>query len=183
MSRISKTNIILIGFMASGKSVVAKKLAKKLKMPMLDTDTLIENKEGTKIKDIFRIHGEPYFRNLEKKMVKRISRLKGMIVSTGGGIVLNAENRRALRKCGAVFYLKTSPNVILKRIKKIRGNERPLLMGKVDLRDETKRLLKLREPYYCACAHCVIDTSSMTVGEVVKKIIKLLNDFTRKESH
>jgi shikimate kinase len=173
---MKKNSIILIGFMAGGKSVAAKKLAKKLKMPMLDTDTLIENREGIKIKDIFRIHGEPYFRNLEKETVKRIFRLKDMIVSTGGGIILNAGNRRILRKCGTVFYLKTSSDVILRRIKKTKDNKRPLLADKTDLKSEIKRLLKFREPYYCACAHHVIDTSDMTEKEVVGKIAGIMSE-------
>lgn len=175
MSKIFKPNIILVGFMASGKSAVAKRLAAKLKMPLLDTDALIENEERIKIKDIFRIRGEPYFRKLERKIVKRISRLMGMVVATGGGIVLDAENRRALRRCGTAFYLKVNPDAALKRIKRVRNNERPLLKSKRDLKGEMKRLLKLREPYYYACAHYVVDTSKMTVGEVVKKIVNIRN--------
>ena len=181
MSKISKGNIILIGFMASGKSVVARKLATKLKMPLTDTDTLIENEKGMKIRNIFKVHGEPYFRKLEKEIVKKISGLKGVIISTGGGIVLNAENCRILRKCGTVFYLKANANAILNRIKKIGANERPLLMGKPNLKDKIKRLLKLRTPYYQGCAHYVIDTSKITVQEVVQKIVSLITRITKKE--
>jgi len=176
MSEIFKVNVILIGFMASGKSVVAKRLAQRLKMPIADVDVLIENEQGMKIKDIFKIYGEPYFRKLEKEMANKISRIKGVVVSTGGGIVLNAENRRILRKCGIVFYLKASPDVILKRIKSAKNNERPLLKGKMGLKGEIKKLLKMRAPYYNACAHYVIDTSEMTIEEVVKKIISIFRN-------
>jgi len=176
MSRISKTKIILIGFMASGKSVVAKKLAKKLKMPVIDTDTLIENEQEMKIKDIFRVHGELFFRKLEKEILKKILSLKRFkaIISTGGGIVLNPENRRILRKCGIVFYLKSSPEVVLNRVSKDKIDERPLLAGKTNTKDEIKRLLKVRERYYRACAHYTIDTSGMKIREVVNKITGIL---------
>lgn len=169
MSKISK-NIILIGFMASGKSAVAEGIAKRLKMPFADTDTLIENEQGMKIKDIFKQYGEPYFRKLESEMARKISCLKGTVISTGGGIVLNADNRRILRRCGTVFYLKTNPDVILDRIKNAGNNERPLLTGKSNLKEEIKRLLEFREPYYQNCAHYIIDTSKMTIKEVVKEI-------------
>jgi len=160
--------------MASGKSVVAKKLARRLKIPVTDTDTLIENEQVKKIKDIFKLQGEPYFRKLEKDVARKVSGIKGAVVSTGGGIVLDAENRRILRKCGTVFYLKTNPETILKRVKRTKVSERPLLMSKSNLKDEIKRLLKIREKYYRACAHYVVDTSKMTVLEVVKKITNIV---------
>lgn len=171
---MKKNNIILIGFMASGKSVVAKKLAKKLKMSMTDTDMLIENEEGIKIKEIFKIHGEAYFRKLEKEIVRKISCLRGVIISTGGGVVLNAENRRILRKSGIVFYLKVNPEAVLKRIKRAVNNERPLLANKSNLKYEIKKLLKQRMPYYNSCTHYVVDTSKMTSGQVIDKITRIL---------
>ena len=91
-------NIVLTGFMGTGKSAIGKALAKKLKMSYLDTDELIEKREKDSISAIFDKRGEEYFRSLETKMVKEVSVFDDYIISTGGGVVLREENLVALRR-------------------------------------------------------------------------------------
>lgn len=117
-------NIVLIGFMGSGKTVVAKALSKKLKMKIKDTDKLIEKTTKLKIKEIFAKYGEEYFRKIEKKVAKNVSRGKNIIISTGGGIVKNEINIKNLKKNGIIVYLKNSFLTSVKRLKN--KKDRPL---------------------------------------------------------
>ena len=110
-------NIVLIGFMGSGKTVVSKVLSKKLKMKIKDTDELIEKTTKLKIKEIFAKYGEEYFREIEKKVVSNVSKRKNIIISTGGGIVKNELNIKNLKKNGIVVYLKNSFLTSVKRLK------------------------------------------------------------------
>ena len=91
-------NIYLVGFMGSGKSTVGKILAEKLNMNFVDTDKLIEEKEGMKIKDIFEQKGESYFRELERKQIEAVVKQEGLVVSTGGGLGANLDNMNLMKK-------------------------------------------------------------------------------------
>jgi len=163
-------NIVLTGFMGTGKSRIGKKLAKKLRMSYLDTDELIEKKEKDNISTIFKKKGEEYFRRVETQIVKEVALFDNYVISTGGGVVLREENMKALKKNAFIICLFASPEVILERT---RGNEdRPLL--KVDDRkSRIEKLLKYRKPFY-EKADFSIDTSVLSSEEVVEKIIKFL---------
>jgi len=105
-------NIILTGFMGTGKSIVSRKLVKRLGMSYLDTDELIEEREGIKISAIFQKKGEKYFRQLETQVIKEVASLDNYVISSGGGVVLREENMTALKKNGFIICLSASPEVM-----------------------------------------------------------------------
>lgn len=164
-------NIVLVGFMGVGKSVVANKLAIKLKRKLVSTDKLIEQKAKKTIPEIFRESGESYFRQLEQSVISEISGENSLIIDCGGGVVLNQKNIDLLKKNGIFFYLAASPEVIYERAMKEPG--RPLL--KVDdPRAKINELLKERTPRYQQSDH-TIDTSHHNVDQTVSEILKLLS--------
>jgi len=163
-------NIVLTGFMGTGKSKIGKRLATELRMGYLDTDELIEEREKDSISAIFKKKGEEYFRRLETKVVKEVALLDNFVISTGGGVVLREGNIRLLKKNAFIVCLFASPEVILKRTE---GNEnRPLL----EMNNQKKRieeLLAFRKPYY-EKADFSVDTSALDSEGVVEEIIKFL---------
>lgn len=168
-------NIVLTGFMGTGKSKIGKRLATELRMGYLDTDELIEEREKDSISAIFKKKGEEYFRHLETKVVKEVALLDNFVISTGGGVVLREGNIRALKKNALIICLFASPEVILKRTK---GNEnRPLLL--LEVNNQKKRieeLLALRKPFY-EKADFSVDTSALdSEGVVVEEIIEFLEE-------
>ena len=164
-------NIVLVGFMGVGKSVVANKLASDLKRKLVSTDDLIEKKSGKTIADIFRESGESTFRQLEQAVVEELSSQNNLIIDCGGGVVLDQKNIDALKKSGIVIYLYASPEVVVKRAMK--ETHRPLLKV-ADPKARILELLKEREPKYRLADH-TIDTSQHIVDQTVKEIIELLS--------
>ncbi len=122
-------NIVLIGMPGSGKSTIGKKLSKSLRMPFLDTDSLVEKSLSMTISDIFSQHGEPFFRDIETKCVKNVSLMQNTIISTGGGVILREENMESLINNGLVIFLDRNPHEIIKSAN-LKG--RPLLTGEKD---------------------------------------------------
>lgn len=167
-------NIYLVGFMGTGKTCVGEELAKRKKWQFLDLDNLIELKEKRTISDIFAKNGEPYFRRIEKKVLQEVSKEKNFVIACGGGIVINKDNIKIMKETGIIICLTASLKVILKRTS--RYIHRPLLNVK-DPEKQIKSLLKLRAPYY-ALADKTIDTSKISIKEVVNKILKIM---TRKK--
>ena len=164
-------NIYLVGFMGTGKSSVGKELAKKKKWRFLDLDELIELREKRTIADIFAKDGEPYFRRIEKQVLREVAKEKKFVVACGGGIVINPDNIKTMKETGIIICLSASPNVILERTLACR--RRPLL-NVADPKKQIELLFKLRAPYY-ARADKMIDTSKVSVKEVTDKIIKLIS--------
>lgn len=156
-------NIVLFGFMGTGKSSVGKKLAEDLKMKFVEMDSVIEEKENRSISNIFSKKGEKYFRKLERNLVKKISKEKGLVVSTGGGVVLNPDNVKDFKKNGILVCFNASPKEIYKRITKTK--RRPLLNVDNPLR-KIKDLLDYRRPYYDK-----IKIQINTTGKDIKKIV------------
>ncbi len=163
-------NIILVGFMGTGKTVVAQALARKLKMKYVDLDDVIEADAGRSINEIFAESGENHFRYLEKQAAKKISSLDKQVIATGGGVVLDKQNVENLKKNGTMVCLTATPEVIYSSVKDQR--HRPLLNVNKP-QEAIKRLLDTRQPYY-AQADFTIDTSGLTVEQAVNKIVKLL---------
>jgi shikimate kinase len=161
-------NIILIGFMGSGKSVISGALAKKTKRKVLDTDALIEATAGMRIKRVFAMYGEAYFRKLEAAAAGAAAEEQNAIIATGGGIVTRPANIKALKKNGAIIYLKNSFEVSAKRLKG--RDDRPLFDYK-NL-EKTKELFKKRQPLYKAAADIIIETDKKSASRVVDEIIK-----------
>lgn len=162
-------NIVLLGFMGTGKSVVGRRLAVELKYQFIDTDQMVEEKAGKKISEIFAQQGESKFRNLEFEAAQEAAGRSGHVISTGGGIVLNPANLEALGRNGILISLQARPEIIFKRVQK-RAGLRPLLQ-RPDPLAEIERLLLEREPYYRR-ASFIIDTSDMQLEEVVHQIKK-----------
>jgi shikimate kinase len=160
-------NIVLIGFMGTGKSVVGKRLAKELKMRFVSTDDIIEKRERRAIAKIFEESGEPYFRNIEREVVKEASALDNVVIAAGGGVVLNEENMINLKANGTIVSLSASPQVIYERTKKYKT--RPLL-NVPDPVAKIKELMEARTPFYKR-ADYQIDTSNKTVAEIAREII------------
>jgi len=163
-------NIILVGFMGTGKSVVGKLLAKKLGRDFLELDELIEAKEKMPIRDIFEKKGEPYFRLVEKDVVKEARLRKNTVISAGGGAIIDEDNLRNLKTSGTIICLRASPDTILKRTKNIKT--RPLL-NVPEPKKQIEELLKKREPYYNK-ADFSIDTDALSVEQVTSEITKRL---------
>ncbi len=166
-------NIVLIGFMATGKTLISNILKVELDCEVLSTDHLIEQQEGKSVPQIFEDDGEDYFRKVEKRIVQEVSEKQGVIVDCGGGVVINEENVSNLKKNGIVFCLTSSPDVILKRVKMM-GN-RPLLnvdnpMAKIE------ELLSKRKDYYEGAADHILDTSSGDFDKVAEDIIRITSN-------
>lgn len=164
-------NIYLVGFMCTGKTEVARLLARRLKCEFIDMDALIEEREEMPIASIFKKKGEPYFRKVEKEMVAEIAAKTGAVVACGGGAFAVQENVDVLKKSGIVICLTSTPEMILKRAPKT--GSRPLL-NVADPRRAVEELLKKRAPFYTQ-AHLTIDADQLTVQETAEKILHLLN--------
>ena len=161
-------NIVLIGFMGSGKSMIARKLAERLKVQVIATDDLAEAKEGKSIQEIFKSKGEAYFRGLEQSIIKEVSLRKGIIIDCGGGVVLRKENLPQLKTNGIVFYLQAAPEVIYERIK--HETHRPLLKVPDPL-GCIKELYQQRLPLYDQ-ADFTIDANDASIEGPVVEILK-----------
>ncbi|MBI5328387.1 MAG: shikimate kinase [Deltaproteobacteria bacterium] len=164
-------NIVLTGFMGTGKSSVGRRLAKELNLKFVDTDDLIEKKAGMGISEIFAKFGEGYFRLLESKVIHEISSNTDMVIATGGGAIINPLNFETLKRNGTIICLTASIDEIFSRIGK--GDERPLI-SEGDNKEVISNLLKAREPFYKK-TDFIIDTTAKTVGEVVKEIKKIVS--------
>ena len=164
-------NIALTGFMAVGKSAVGRTLARKLGRRFVDLDKIIEKSEGMKVKDIFSRKGESYFRRAEKQALAEVLFQQEQVIATGGGVVIDEENLRLLQEKSFLVCLTAAPAVLLRRAGKSR--QRPLLEGG-DRVQRIEELLAQRKKNY-AQAHVAVDTSNLTVEQVVEKIIERFN--------
>lgn len=161
-----KPNIVLVGFMGTGKTSVGKRLSSNLRMRYIDTDNVIERDSRRRISDIFEEDGEEVFRQLESDAVNRVSQLYNYVISTGGGVVLKEENVAKLKENGVVFCLSATPEEIYNRV----GHQthRPLLQTP-DALETIRTMLDDRAPYY-AQADYTVETTGKTFGEVMAKI-------------
>lgn len=161
-------NLVLIGFMGSGKTSVGLKLSYRLRMAVEDTDKLIERREGRSISDIFASDGEAYFRQQETELLKELAdKSRGKIYSVGGGTPVRPENRDLLKRLGTVVYLRIRPETVYERLKN--DITRPLLQCDDPLKRITELLEQRREAYE-ACADFVIDVDGMDIESILKKI-------------
>lgn len=159
-------NIILCGFMGSGKTVVGNELSKIMGRRFVDTDELIEQKQGVAIKAIFASHGEDYFRDLEFECCKNVAELKNCVVSTGGGALTFERNVEALKESGKIVFLDASFEVICDRIGN--SNNRPLFRD----RDKARELYNERKSKYLSAADYVVD-GDMSARKTAMSIAEL----------
>ena len=165
-----RKNIVITGFMGTGKSAAAKELARKLGMKFIDMDQIIEERQGTSISDIFDRYGENYFREQENELAKELSQKENMVIATGGGTLLSSDNARRLGQAGEIVCLYADSQTIYNRVK--RKNDRPLLKGE-NVLGEIDHLLEERKKAY-AKIKWKIDTTNLNIQEVTEKIITLL---------
>ena len=168
---LGKRNIYLIGPMGTGKTAVGRHLARLLGMPFVDSDAEIERHAGVDIPYIFEREGEPGFRQRERDVIAELCRGEGIVLATGGGAVLAAENRRLLHESGTVVYLETSLAQQLQRVGKGRG--RPLLHD-VDLPQRLAELKQQRDPLYREVADITLPTDGRRVSRVAEMILTKL---------
>jgi shikimate kinase len=163
-------NIVLIGFMGSGKTTIGRKLAVRLGYRFVDMDRFIEEEQQCKIAQIFEERGEAAFRSLETGLLKRLKKAENTVVSTGGGVVTIEGNIEIIRSIGISIYLKAGIDNIFERVS--RNNKRPLLQTDNPLQT-IKDMMEKREGAYSQ-ADLILETNSLSMGNVVSKIIQSL---------
>jgi len=168
-----KNNIVLIGFMGTGKSTVGMRLAQKLKREFVDMDREIENINGMTVSQIFRRYGEIRFRSEESLMAKKLSKKQNLVIATGGGFVLLKENIETLRENGIIICLQADPQDIYARVSRKKGT-RPLLKKNLQIED-IENLLAQREAFY-ACADYRVNTSGKDLDAVINEIVSLVKN-------
>lgn len=164
-------NIFLVGPMGAGKSTVGRQLAKSLDMEFVDCDREIEERTGVNISIIFEVEGEEGFRKRERAMIEQLTERDGIVLATGGGAVLEEDNRARLRTRGFAIYLNAPIELLLERT--ARDKQRPLLQTD-DPKAKLIALAEEREPLYQQVADMVVKTDRRTARHVVKEIIRRL---------
>lgn len=166
-------NIILCGMMGVGKSTVGVRIAELTGRMWYDTDVVITDRHG-RISDIFEYYGEAHFRSLETEVVRELSGRDGLVISTGGGLVLKPENSELLKQNGKIFFMRASFETLLKRV---RADEtRPLLKNTGKTAESLGKLLAQRTPVYEHVADYIVDTDGKSIDEVAKEIVRLAGD-------
>ena len=163
----SPRNLVLVGFMGTGKSAVGRRVAALAQAPFLEMDAELERRAGKSIARIFAEDGEPAFRDMESRLAEEWGRKRGAVISCGGGVVLREANLRALGANGLVACLTARPGVILART--ARSKKRPLLAGE-DPERKIRELLAARAPFYAAIP-VQIDTSDRGPEELAAQLL------------
>jgi len=159
-------NLFLVGLMGAGKTTYGCRVAALLGKPFIDGDAELERRLGCTVSDIFAKEGEETFREREQALLAELTQREGIVLSTGGGVVLRDANRQQLRANGTVVYLHALPDVLAKRLRG--ATDRPLLRTSEDLPTRLAQLYAIRDPLYRQTAHEVIDAT----GDVVAKLIQ-----------
>ena len=167
--------VILIGYRAAGKSTVGQMLAARLKIPLCDTDLLVEESLGLPVKEIVAWHGWDFFRALEKETIRKLSRLGDCVIATGGGIVLDPENIDLLKQMGAIVWLNAPLADIVERLQEDARTQasRPQFTED-NIVQETMALLKQRIPLYEQAAAVAINSAGKSALEIVDEIYQKL---------
>lgn len=166
-------NIVLIGPSGIGKSTIGKYISNEMDdFRNIDTDELIERKTKMSIQDIFNSYGEPYFRHIEKNIVKSIQDEKNCVIATGGGIIKDTENIRCLKKNGVLFLLYGSKETIIRNLNNS-TNTRPLINNSVDMKKAVEKLLLERRKLYFSYADFVIHVDNKNVKQISNEIIDI----------
>ncbi len=168
-------NIVLVGFMGTGKTSVGRRISSQLRMRYVDTDEIVERNSRRRISDIFEKDGESAFRELESEAVREVSELQNHVISTGGGVVLREDNMTELKRNGVVFCLTATPEEIYKRV----GHQvhRPLLQTPDPLA-KIQAMLAERRPYYAESDY-MIRTTGRSFDEIINHIKQMFKKSTR----
>jgi shikimate kinase len=174
LSRLGARSIVLVGMMGAGKSSIGRRLAARLNIPFVDADTEIETAAQMTIADIFARQGEDYFRNGEARVIARLLDGGPQVLASGGGAVMNADTRAAIKAKGVSIWLTADVDVLMRRINK-RRHERPMLQAE----DPVARLRELmveREPVY-ALSDLTVQSREAPHEAIVTEIVAVLGDF------
>lgn len=163
-------NIILVGFMGSGKTTIAIELSHRLNMNYASIDDMVEKNEKATINEIFTKKGEDYFRDVETACLKSACAADNAVIDAGGGVVLKDENWAIMKENGITICLTADEETIMARTKKYK--HRPLLNVE-DPKQRIRSLMARRAPFYAKADHC-IDTGKMTVKQAVEKIVEIV---------
>lgn len=166
-------NIFLVGLMGAGKTTIGRQIANELSLDFYDSDHEIENRTGVTIAHIFDIEGEAGFRKRETQMLDVLTQKKGIVLATGGGAILNPENRQFLMSRGTTIYLYAGIDTLVERTAKDRN--RPLLQTE-DPRATLQQLLDIRDPLYRETADIIIDTGKDSVRLALKEILDAIQE-------
>ncbi|MFP3918756.1 shikimate kinase [Lysinibacillus telephonicus] len=169
--------IYLVGFMGCGKSVIGRRLSFFLKMPYYDMDHEIVRQQGMSIPEIFEKFGEPYFRALETEFLRNF-RNEACIISTGGGVSMNEENRKIMRRTGLVFFLDATFEDIYTRIKN--DKNRPIVQRST--KEELEQLFHSRRKFYRAAGHIRVLTEGRPIRQIVEYIAFQVNRLKGEQS-
>lgn len=172
-------NIFLVGPMGAGKTTIGRQLARLLKREFLDSDREIEQRTGANIPLIFELEGEAGFRARERAVIDDLSRQPGIVLATGGGAILDPENRKHLAERGTVVYLETSVEQQLARTG--RDRNRPLLQTE-DPKRRLQELLAVRDPLYREIADLTVPTDGRTARDVVNQILRAIKPHRPRRS-
>ncbi|MEA3408053.1 MAG: 3-dehydroquinate synthase [Chloroflexota bacterium] len=164
-----RRNLVLTGYMGTGKSSVGQRVAQVLDRSFVDMDALIVEREGMSIPDIFRERGEDAFRRLERELCQELSARGGLVIATGGGTLVSAENRRPMEDGGCVICLDCAPDELVKRLGQ--GEGRPMLRAD-DPAERMRELLSARRPAYAQIPHHV-DTTDLSIDQVVERVLNI----------
>jgi len=169
-------NILLVGYRGTGKSTLGRRLADVLGMNFIDMDRILIEEARCSISRIVEEHGWPHFRELEKKLLLRLAQGTGQVIATGGGVVLDAENRTLLSIMGIVICLKADPDAIVARLNQdTEGSAQRPPFSDRNLWEETTAVLKERTPLYEGVSEIVLDTSILDMGECVDEIVRIVH--------
>jgi shikimate kinase len=177
-------HLFLVGYRGCGKSSVARRLGELLQLASVDSDDVIEQEAGKSIRAIFADEGEPHFRDAESQVIQQLAdRQETSIVSLGGGAILREQNRRVIKKGGAVVWLKATVAEIAKRVANdaTSAERRPALTQLAD-RDEIAKLLMVREPLYREVADLTVDTDHRSVDDIAIDIANWYSSSSRSET-
>jgi shikimate kinase len=165
-------NLYLVGMMGAGKTSIGRQLAKRLQRRFVDADHEIEAVTGVRIPTIFEIEGEDGFREREVQTIAALSQQEGLVLATGGGAVMRAENRRCLSETGVVIYLCVPPHILYERTRHDRN--RPLLQVENPLK-RLEDLYALRDPLYREVADITIEGGTCSVASLARRVEEELN--------
>lgn len=177
--RNDKANIVLIGMRGSGKTTIAKLLSRRLERESIDIDKLIRQKLNLTVPEIVSKYGWEFFRKKESEITREISALNNIIISTGGGVILNPLNIKSLKENGVVVYLSAAPEILFERIGI--DKNRPALLDKKNPLEELKEIFKQRKNLYESAADYKIDTDGLNLKQITEKIISIIFPENKKK--
>ena len=168
-AHLGTRTVVLVGMPGSGKSAVGRRLAARLELPFIDADEEIERADGKPITDIFNDHGEPYFRDGERRVIARLLGAGPQVLATGGGAFMSSETRQNIRRAGISIWLKADLALLLRRVQK--RNNRPLLAK--DPEGAMRTLMEVRYPVY-ATADVTVESRDLPHDAIIGEIIEAL---------